>query len=188
MRTYLIEKETKIPGQSTLKSEENLYHYIDSYHGWLTIAGDNTSLKECTKLFISAGPKWVDFLMFVRDKVVGLFGLKTSGQITDQDKHIDNIKMEVGEQLGIFELVAKTENEIIIGGDDKHLNFRVSLYLEPLTDATPKRELIITTCVKFNNLFGKLYFIPVKPFHGIIVYRTLKNIIKELESKSKTNM
>jgi hypothetical protein len=95
--------------------------------------------------------------------------------------------LELGEQLGIFELLDKSENEIIVGGDDKHLNLRVSLLLEPMTKVTAKIELIITSCVKFNNLFGKVYFIPVKPFHKIIVYRTLKNILRQLENKSLKN-
>jgi hypothetical protein len=117
----------------------------------------------------------------------GLFGLMTSNQLAEKEKHPDNIKLELGEQLGIFELLDKSENEIIVGGDDKHLNLRVSLLLEPMTKVTAKIELIITSCVKFNNLFGKVYFIPVKPFHKIIVYRTLKNILRQLENKSLKN-
>jgi hypothetical protein len=183
----MIERKSSIPNQSVLKSEERFYNYVDSYHGWFITEGNTTSLKEFVKLFIYSGPKWADFLMTIRDNIVGLFGLMTSNQLTEQEKHPDNIKLELGEQLGIFKLLDKNENEIIVGEDDKHLNFKVSLLLEPLTEVTAKMELIITTCVKFNNLFGKVYFIPVKPFHKIIVYRTLKNIIRQLENKPLKN-
>lgn len=178
----MIKNFFSIPNHSILKSEENRYNYIDSYHGWFASDGNNTNLKEFVKLFISSGPKWADCLMSIRDRIVGLFGLKTSDQLAEQEKHPNSINLELGEQLGIFELLDKAENEIIVGGDDKHLNLRVSLYLDPLTDAT-QREMIITTCVKFNNILGKIYFIPVKPFHKMIVYRTLKNILKQIDNK-----
>jgi len=183
----MIIKKTSIPNDSILKIEEELFNYVDSYHGWFINKGNDVSLKEFVKLFISSGPKWVNTLMKIRDNIVGIFGLKTSNQLVEQVKHPNDIKLEIGEQLDIFVLLYKSENEIIVGGDDKHLNFRVSLQLEPLTEVTAKRELIITTCVKFNNLFGKIYFIPVKPFHNIIVKRTLVNIIKQLENKSLKN-
>ena len=50
------------------------------------------------------------------------------------------------------------------------------------TDNT-KKDLTISTTVEFNNWFGRLYFLPVRPFHKIIVPTMLKGIIKELETQ-----
>jgi len=51
----------------------------------------------------------------------------------------------------------------------------------------PTKNLIISTTVKYNNWFGKIYFLPVKPFHKRIVPTMLKGIIKEIEKETTTN-
>ena len=72
---------------------------------------------------------------------------------------------------------------MILGEDDKHLNFRISLLTENLNTEQIKKEVTISTTVEFNNWFGKIYFLPVRPFHKLIVPRMLKAIIKELEKR-----
>ena len=81
----------------------------------------------------------------------------------------------------------KTDNEVILGEDDKHLDFRVSLLLDKLASKTEQKNLTITTTVKFNNSFGRLYFLPVRAFHKLIVPTMLKGIIKQLENETTTN-
>ena len=120
----------------------------------------------------------------LRNKIVSIFGLKTPGDITNIEKQIENFKCEPGEQLGLFKVFAKTENEVILGEDDKHLNFRVSLLLNQQTNETKKKNLIVSTTVEFNNWFGRLYFLPVRPFHKLIVPSMLKGMIKELEKRN----
>jgi hypothetical protein len=116
--------------------------------------------------------------------LVGLFGLKTSGNVTDRDKILENFKGEKGEQIGLFKVFEKTEDEIILGEDDKHLNFRVSLFIDSQNENKTDKNLIISTTVKFNNWFGRLYFIPVRPFHKLIVPTMLKGIIKNIEQQN----
>lgn len=93
---------------------------------------------------------------------------------------MENFKYEPGEQLGLFKIFSKSENEIVMGEDDKHLNFRISLLLEKDTNDNAKKDITISTTVEFNNWFGKLYFLPVKPFHKIIVPSLLRGILKKL--------
>ena len=176
----MILKQKSIPALSLLKKDERLYGYIDSYSILISDKEDNTNLKNIVRFFLTCGPKWADRLMKIRDKVVGIFGLKTSDMLTDKGKKLDNIKLEHGEQLDIFQLYEKTDNEVILGGDDNHLDLRVSLLIEPSAPNSDKRKLSITTVVKFNNFFGRLYFLPVRPFHEIIVRTTLKNMIGKL--------
>ena len=175
----MIVKKEIIPDHSILKIEEHLYNYIDSYQGWFIKNEDSISLTEFVRLFLSSGPKWADWLM---NKIVLLFGVKTAEELAEKNNRLNNLQLEIGKQFGTFELLEKSDNEVILGGVDKHLNLKVALFLEPLTDDKQNRELTITTCVKFNSLFGKMYFIPVKPFHNIIIKKTLKDIIKKLEN------
>ena len=177
----MIRKFSTIPDQSLLKEDLKLFGYMDSFRAYHVTNGQTISLNKFVKLFLYSSPKWVDSLMAVRDGIVRIFGLKTSDQLTEEEKHPDVGDLKPGQQLGIFKVFAITPNEIILGEDDKHLNFRVSLLIQPATETSTETILSITTAVKFNNLFGKLYFLPVKPFHRLIVYNSIKNIIRQLE-------
>ncbi|MCK9437976.1 MAG: DUF2867 domain-containing protein, partial [Synergistaceae bacterium] len=107
--------------------------------------------------------------MSIRDKIVGLFGLKTASTISEEERNHVVLKFEEGEQLNIFKLYSKSESELIMGDDDKHLNFRVSLLLDSTDVDSKKKKILITTVVTYRNWLGKIYFIPVKPFHTLIV-------------------
>lgn len=178
----MVTKHTSIPEQSVLKHEEPQYSYIDSFRGVAQIGQQPVSVDNVACLFLTAGPKWADTLMNIRDKVAGVFGLKTSKQMGDGQNQAKVVKYEVGQRMGIFKVIEKTDHEIILGEEDKHLNFKVSLLLETVAKAPNTRRISITTAVKFNNFFGKVYFFPVKPIHGLIVKISLKNIIKQIES------
>ena len=100
-------------------------------------------------------PWWVRALLCLRNKLVKPFGLKVDGRMTDM-------------------ICDKNENEIILGMKDKHLSFYVSLW-------SGKKEqniqnLKITTIVQYQNMFGKVYFFIIYPFHKIII----RNMIKKL--------
>jgi hypothetical protein len=63
-----------------------------------------------------------------------------------------------------------------MGEDDKHLNFRASV-LKDKTNGT----VSLTTVVHYNNLWGRVYFFPVKPFHKIIMKALLKRYLRKDE-------
>lgn len=131
------------------------------------------------RAFFSSGPKWIEGLFILRNKIVGAFGLKTSGSPADRQEQLANFKCEEGEQLGLFKVRNRTKNEVVLGEDDKHLNFRVSLFVENLSGN--RKSLTVTTTVLFNNWLGRLYFIPVRPFHKLIVPTMLKAMVRQLE-------
>lgn len=176
-------KKNGLPEKSILKRDGKNYDYIDSYQSDFTTTNNNISPTEIGKAFFTSGPKWVEKLFAIRNKIVGLLGLKTAGSINDRQKQLDNFKCEPGEKLGLFKVFSKTNKEIILGEDDKHLNFRVSLLLDQRLNETGKKTVSISTTVEFNNWFGRLYFLPVRPFHKLIVPAILKGIIKDLEKR-----
>lgn len=100
---------------------------------------------------------------------------------------IANFKCEIDEQIGLFKVFNKTADEVIFGEDDKHLNFRVSLYIEQHPNNGTNKTLIISTTVKFNNWLGRLYFLPVKLFHKLILPTLLKGMINTIENQNCKN-
>jgi hypothetical protein len=100
--------------------------------------------------------------MKIRDVTVQPLGLKTS-----KPKDV------------FFTKIAQIENELIMGENDRHLNFRVSVLVDRLSSL-----IYLTTVVHYNNRIGKAYFLFVKPFHRILV----KSVIKRYETIADLNI
>jgi len=175
-------KKTALPKQSILASTD--YEYADSFEGEYLDQQDQISSKDIGKAFFTAAPNWTASLFKLRNRIVSIFGLKTPEQTENEKELIDNFNCEPNERLGIFKVFHRDENEVILGEDDKHLNFRISLYKESKANDKDRKRLTLTTTVHFNNWFGKLYFLPVKPFHRLIVPQMLKGIISQIEKEN----
>ena len=113
-------------------------------------------------------PSWFHWLLGLRDTLVRPFGLKTGGP--------DDLRPPTRDEIanasypGIFAVVAATEDEVILGTDDWHLDFRVSILR-----SVPDDLVAISTWVRPHNGAGRLYLAMVYPFHRIIVARCLAN-------------
>lgn len=176
-------QKTNLPHNSILKAN-NEFKFIDGYKSSFIDRNNTIDIQKVGQLFFSTGPKWIDKLFTIRNNIVKRFGLKTSGSFTNRQQQLENFTGAPGEQIGLFKVFYKTDHELILGEDDKHLNFRVSLFLDENTELNQK-QLTISTLVKFNNQFGKLYFIPVSPFHKFIVPTMLKGIIRAIHANNR---
>ena len=174
--------KTRLPANSILHRPDNTYNYVDSFQSILHDSNNTITSTDVGKAFFSSGPEWVGKLFTLRNKIASVFGLKTSGGLSNREQQLATFNCEPGEQLGLFKVFAKNESEVVLGEDDKHLNFRVSLFLEQ--KESTQKMLTISTTVEFNNWFGRLYFLPVRPFHTLIVPSMLKGIIKKLEKRN----
>jgi hypothetical protein len=83
-------------------------------------------------------------------------------------------------------VLEQNEREAVVGEDDKHLDFRVSIHLEPLpgSSAPYAYAFTLSTIVIFHNRAGRLYFSMVKPFHRLIVPAVMRGIAKRLGNGS----
>jgi len=173
-------KKTEFPEKSILSPGKKDFDYMDSFEGELM--NKELDITTVGKAFFTSSPKWGKKMFTFRNKLVGLFGLKTGAE-TENNQTEKDFTCEVGERLGLFQVLDKTHNEIVLGEDDKHLDFRVSLFVEKNKKEINKNSLTISTTVKFHNWLGVLYFLPVRPFHRLIVPAMLKNMIGQLENK-----
>ena len=123
-------------------------------------------IDELSKELFDITPSWVKGLMKLRNILVKPFGLKPG-----KGKHSGG-DLKPKDRTGLFTVIKKTLNEIVMGEQDKHLDFCVSLYLENEHDG---RYITVTTIVKYNNWFGRFYFMFVRPFHKIIVPAGMKH-------------
>lgn len=68
---------------------------------------------------------------------------------------------------GPFPVLQRTPSEVLVGLDDRHLNFRASLSIDAQTDG--RSHLVVTTAVMFHNVWGRRYLAVIKPFHRRLV-------------------
>jgi hypothetical protein len=110
-------------------------------------------------------PGWVIGLMKIRNSIVKIFGLRAGKN--------ENVKESayylVGSQAGYFTVTERNVNEIVMGEDDRHLCFRTSVLVD-----REQSFIYLTTIVRFHNVWGRIYFLPVKPFHRLIIKSLLK--------------
>ncbi len=119
--------------------------------------------KDCMIAFFKAFPKSFKFLLNVREKIAKQLRLKTAPE-TDKASRLErlhNFKGEVGDAIAIFEVLDKSNIELLTGQTDDHLDFKLSFV--SYTADNPIIEL--ATTVKINNKIGKLYFSIVRPIH-----------------------
>lgn len=112
---------------------------------------------------------WISRLMAVRDTLVAGFGLKTA-------KHLALLDAGSGAgRLGIFKIYSTSPTEVVLGEDDKHLDFRLSVLCSGQSSPGAKRHLTLSTVVHCHNRLGRLYIFLIAPFHRLVVQSTLRS-------------
>ena len=64
-----------------------------------------------------------------------------------------------------YPVLAQDAGEVVVGMDDRHLDFRVALTVRPFGF----KHLLVTTAVRRHNRFGRAYFAVVKGPHHLLV-------------------
>ncbi|MDP9900751.1 DUF2867 domain-containing protein [Variovorax ginsengisoli] len=118
---------------------------------------------------------WFRLLLKFRDVLVAPFGVKSSDTLraemqTSGKAHID-----------FFPVLSRSENELVLGENDRHLNFKASVLVRALANGKG-RELVATTVVHCNNSFGHFYLFVIGPFHRLVVRSNLARAVRKLGS------
>ncbi len=149
--------------------------YADAYQARLPVglAVDVDSIAR--SIFLSV-PRWIHTLMALRNRIVAPIGLKTP----DWDAiESEEPRFQPGSSIRGFRVIERTEDEIVFGEEDSHLDFRLSILRQTAGDDI---QVILSTVVRFNNWIGRAYFLPVKPLHEIIVPAMIREAIQTLVS------
>ncbi|MDE4133766.1 DUF2867 domain-containing protein [Phaeobacter sp. QD34_3] len=100
---------------------------------------------------------WGQALLKLRNRIVAPLGLKTG--VSDQGAD------------AIFPVVHKDARELILGTNDRHLDFRICVMQEA-------GRIHMATWVHRNNLLGRFYLMAVMPFHVLIVRDSMRRIAR----------
>jgi hypothetical protein len=134
------------------------------------VADDALDAPAAARRAFAEPPRWITGLLGLRNMLVAPLGLKTNTETEPADD----------QRFGL-PLVASSRERVVLGMDDRHLDFRVVIDVERLRDTT---RVTTTTLVHRNNQLGHLYLAAVMPFHKIIVPALLARLNTTAENVS----
>ena len=127
-----------LPSASSLWSLHQPGDFLDCYSVASTLSPREAATRGLTL------PPWARGLLAVRNALVRPFGLKTG----EPDRPI-------------FPTCHESETELILGTDDRHLDFRIGLIRQD-------GRIYMSTWVRPHNAWGRAYLALVMPFHILI--------------------
>lgn len=156
---------TKLPKTSALWRHFQPGDFLDCYRA--SDVSPDMTLEGAVETAAAHMPGWVSFLMDLRNRMVGPLGLKAGRhgpqpKDTPPDAKVENLGQAHDMNYLAFKVRERYADELIMGEDDHHLNFRVSIY----RDAA---GWYIATWVHPNAWYGWLYLSLVLPFHKTII-------------------
>lgn len=152
----------QIPEKSIISENFGNIHYCDSYR--IVIKTNETVDSITTRIFTL--PQWIKGLFKFRNLIAKKPELKTDSKTETSAPYYP-----IGSKAILFPVINRNEFEIVMAENDKHLNFRTSVKIDPVDGLT---HVNLTTIAHFNNTLGRLYFLPVKPFHKALIKLRLK--------------
>ena len=142
--------KTELPAESALWSRVTTGDFLDCY-----AVNAATPPRKAAEI-ITTFPSWTKGLVRLRNILISPFGLSGSGP-------------EAADKLGIFPVESETETELIAGFNDRHLDFRVSVFSQ-------NGRVLLATWVHPHNLGGRLYLRVIMPFHILIARNAVARV------------
>lgn len=164
-----------LPAASALNSYRAPGDFLDTYS--ISPGGRTDLLRADMRVLadhvLNADVNWMRMLLGMRDSFAGMVGMKTTRELgQDQGAH-SIVDKTVGDRIGFFRIYEIAENEIILGEDDWHQDFRVSV----LRASDKEPRIYASTCCKRHNLAGYAYLAAILPFHKLIVRTVLDKAV-----------
>jgi hypothetical protein len=128
--------------------------WSDAYAVCLPIGWQKHDPQEWADAIFHKPPWWVRILFEVRNVVVRAVGIEPG------DTHV-------------FDTLDWRPDEVLLGTDQRHLDFRASVLVEP-------GRVVVSTVVKAHNLRGRAYSGLVRPIHSWVVRGTLTRAIRRM--------
>lgn len=120
---------------------------------------------EAARRIMARSPRWVTFLLMLRNLAVTPFGLKGAPPERTSPPG----------RIGFFPIVSQSPERVVLGFDDRHLDFRV---IVDVLQRPAGQSVTTSTVVRTHNTFGRVYLAAVLPFHRRIVTAMLRQVAR----------
>jgi Protein of unknown function (DUF2867) len=162
--------ECEIPSASGLdRCLIETAYFRDSYRA--TLSHPRASIVDIFFAIFGHHPIGLKLLLIVRNRLASLCGLEapTAAEIMNIEV---NGEYKVGDKIGVWPIFSLTENEIVAGRNNKHLDFRLSVLRQ-----TEDQSVVVSTLCTVHNGAGKVYLFFIVPFHRWGVRRLLSRAL-----------
>lgn len=155
-------KEEQLPGTAGIRQALSRIDFSDTF----ATTNHSDALKVLIDKIFGKPPVWVSALFYLRNVLVRLVGIKPA-------KETDNNQMfEPGGYIGFFKIYQIYDDEVIVGANDDHLDFRASIY----NSGEQQFNIKVSTLVRFHNRKGRWYMAVIKPFHRMIIRQMVSRV------------
>ncbi|MFM9852005.1 MAG: DUF2867 domain-containing protein [Sphingomonadaceae bacterium] len=147
-------------------------YFTDSYRA--PLRDSSASMTDIFFDLFGHHPTWAKSILLVRNRIVALFGL----DVPNDEDILDPKRKEryaVGDTIGPWPIFALTDDELIAGRDNRHLDFRLSLLRQGHGDMS---TVTVSTICDVHNVGGKIYLFFIVPFHKWGVKQLILRAIK----------
>jgi Protein of unknown function (DUF2867) len=155
-------REVTLPAESGVASWFESANLADAFAIPVDAADAAKGVDGLARAAFGDPPPWVRRLVGLRDALVAGLGVKTSEQVRRA------AIADKADRIDFFRILDRSDRELILGEDDSHLDFRLSLLLRARPDATGD-ELVATTVVRCHNALGRAYLVLISRFHRLVV-------------------
>lgn len=106
-------------------------------------------------------PAWMKWALILRHRFMSLFGIAvpSTSEVLNFNRQSHYC---LGDKIGVWPILALSESELIVGSNNKHLDFRLSVLK---FEQGEKICVAVSTVCDVHNFFGKCYLFAVTPFH-----------------------
>lgn len=160
--------ESSVPDWSGIWETHKSGDFLDCYT--VPLAHPDVRLAHLAHAVFCRLPGWIQTLLSLRDSLVRPFGLSEAAHLPIDKSCRDRILP--GESINFLPVLKSCEREIVMGLNDDHLDFRISLHRPD----TPEPRLSLASLVHTNNFLGKAYLRTILQPHRAIVRTQLASV------------
>jgi len=158
----MVVERTELAPDSRLRMNVMDGDFLDCYSVSLSDRADVSIGEIAQRIFIGL-PCWIRTLLAVRDAAIIPFGLKATASLPTDNTIRPSIKP--GDAISFLRVRSIDDNEIVLGEDDRHLDFKIAVRRDP---QQPNR-ISLATWVHTHNRLGDAYLRMISRFHVMIV-------------------
>jgi Protein of unknown function (DUF2867) len=152
--------ECEIPLASALRPRwvEDAY-FSDAYRA--PLKSPPPSVTDIFRSIFGHPPKRIKHALLLRNRIAKQFGL----DVPSKDLILEpewRERYQAGETIGPWPILGIDDTELIVGRNNRHLDFRLSIFRELGID---QPSVVISTVCVTHHWSGKIYLFFVVPFH-----------------------
>jgi hypothetical protein len=153
-------EECSVPATSVLDHRVVASAYfLDAYRA--PLMDGQSSVVDIFHAVFGHHPLWIKRILIARNHIATAYGLDAPAASEIMNPERKTI-YKVGDTIGPWPIFSLTQDELVAGRDNKHLDFRLSVLRQGAGDAA---HAVVSTVCTTHNAFGRVYLFFVIPFH-----------------------